>query len=163
MCEGKTTDASITDVLTCTNGGATITASATGRTPVYEYQLEDNVGGVITAYQASDIFTGLAAGDYIIRVRDTYSCEDPIDAAITVVAPTPITFTSTETACYSGSNDGTITIDDALVAIVDVFDVSACADGSITVTASGGMPNLEYAFVPATTCPTTQRVGRRRS
>lgn len=204
--------ASITDVLTCTNGGATITASASGGTPVYEYQLEDNVGGVITAYQASDIFTGLAAGDYIIRVRDTNSCEDPIDAAITVVAPTPITFTSTETACYSGSNDGTITInvtagngdyqfsldggpwltptpvtatsytfsglaagsftvnvrdgfgcvgtpqnitiDDALVAIVDVVDVSTCADGTITVTASGGVPNLEYAFVPTTTSPT---------
>ncbi|TAI47570.1 T9SS type B sorting domain-containing protein [Flagellimonas allohymeniacidonis] len=204
--------ASITDVMTCTNGGATITASASGGTPTYEYQLEDNVGGILTAYQASNVFTGLVAGDYIVRARDTNLCEDPIDAAITVVAPTPITFTSTPTACYSGNNDGSITanvtggngdyqfslnggpflvptptsattytfnglssgnytvnvsdgfgcvgtiqnltITDALVATVDVVDISSCADGSITVTASGGVPNLEYAFVPTTTSPT---------
>ncbi len=204
--------ASITNIMTCTNGGATITASATGGTPAYEYQLEDGVGGIVTAYQFSNIFTGLAAGDYIVRVRDTNLCEDPIDTALTVVAPTPITFTTTPTACYSGSNDGTIqvditagnndyqfslnggpwitptpatatthtfsglaagnytinvrdglgctgtlqnvTINDALVASVSVVDISTCADGSISVTASGGVPNLEYAFVPTTTSPT---------
>lgn len=104
------TTASITNVLTCTNGGATITASATGGTPAYEYQLEDNVGGVITAYQNSAIFPGLAAGDYIVRARDANLCEDPINTALTVVDPTTIAFTSTPTACYSGSNDGTITV-----------------------------------------------------
>lgn len=203
--------ASITSVLTCTNAGATITASATGGTPAYEYQLEDNIGTILTAYQSSNVFTGLAAGDYIVRARDTNLCEDPIDAALTVVSPAPITFTSTPTACYSGSNDGTIqvdvtagngdyqfslnggpwitptpaaatthtftglvagnytinvrdgfgctgtlqniTINDALVATVDVVDVSTCADGSIAVTAAGGIPNLEYAFVPTTTSP----------
>nr|WP_299170980.1 T9SS type B sorting domain-containing protein [uncultured Allomuricauda sp.] len=209
--------ASITDVLTCTNGGATITASATGGTPAYEYQLEDGVGGIIAGFDYATngnntIFTGLAAGDYIVRVRDTNLCEDPIDTALTVTSPTPITFTSTPTACYSGNNDGTITVNvtagngdyqfslnggpwitpspanatthtfsgliagnytinvrdgfgctgtlqnpsitDALVATVDVVDISTCADGSITVTASGGVPNLEYAFVPTTTSPT---------
>lgn len=209
--------ASITDVLTCTNGGATITASATGGTPAYEYQLEDGVGGIIAGFDYATngnntIFTGLAAGDYIVRVRDTNLCEDPIDTALTVASPTPITFTSTPTACYSGNNDGTITVNvtagngdyqfslnggpwitpspanatthtfsgliagnytvnvrdgfgcigtlqnpsitDALVATVDVVDISTCADGSITVTASGGVPNLEYAFVPTTTSPT---------
>ncbi|MEM9646871.1 MAG: SprB repeat-containing protein [Bacteroidota bacterium] len=204
--------ASITSVLTCSNGGATITASAAGGTPAYEYRLEDGVGGVITAYQNSNVFTGLAAGDYIVRVRDNNLCEDPIDTALTVDPFNPIVFTSTPTACYSGSNDGTIQVDvtdgngdyqfslnggpwitpspaaatthtfsgltdgnytinvrdgfgcvgtlqpvtitDALVASVDVVDVSTCADGSITVTASGGVPNLEYAFVPTTTSPT---------
>ena len=62
--------ASLTTVLTCTNGGAIITASGAGGTPSYEYQLEDTVGGVVVAYQASEVFTGLAAGDYNIRVRD---------------------------------------------------------------------------------------------
>ncbi|RDY60267.1 hypothetical protein DX873_10625 [Flagellimonas nanhaiensis] len=103
--------ASITEAMTCVNGGATIIASATGGTPAYEYQLEDGVGGVITAYQPSTTFTGLVAGDYIVRVRDTNLCEDPIDVALTVVAPTLITFTSTPTACYSGNNDGTIQVD----------------------------------------------------
>ncbi|MEO0902716.1 MAG: hypothetical protein AAFY00_12185, partial [Bacteroidota bacterium] len=204
--------ASLTTVLTCTNGGAIITASGAGGTPSYEYQLEDAVGGVVVAYQASDVFTGLAAGDYNIRVRDTNLCEDVTDTPVSVVAPTPITFTSTPTACYSGNNDGSITINvtagnndyqfsldggpwltptptsatsytfsglsagtyavnvrdgfgcegtvqnititDALVASVDVVDVSTCADGTITVTASGGVPNLEYAFVATTTSPT---------
>ncbi|MFC4221744.1 T9SS type B sorting domain-containing protein [Flagellimonas marina] len=199
------TSASVTSVMTCTNGGATITASATGGTPAYQYQLEDNVGGVLVAYQSSPIFSGLAAGDYIVRVRDTNLCEDPTDAVITVIPPETITFTSTPTACYSGNNDGTIqvdvtdgngnyqfslnggpwitpspaastthtfaglasgnytinvrdgfgcvgtlqniTIEDALEASVDVVDISTCADGSITVNASGGVPNLEYAFV----------------
>ncbi|WP_190810395.1 T9SS type B sorting domain-containing protein [Flagellimonas sp. S3867] len=209
--------ASITSVMTCTNGGATITSSATDGTPAYEYQLEDGVGGIIAGFDYATngnntIFSGLAAGDYIVRVRDSNLCEDPIDTALTIVSPTPITFTSTPTACYSGNNDGAIavnvtagngdyqfsldggpwitpspatatthtfsgltagnytinvrdgfgcagtlqnlTITDALVATVDVVDISTCADGTITVTASGGVPNLEYAFVPTTTSPT---------
>lgn len=206
------TTASITTVLTCSNGGAIITASAAGGTPAYEFQLEDNIGGILTAYQSSNVFTGLAAGDYIVRARDANLCSDPIDAALTVVTPTAIAFTSTPTACYSGNNDGTIqvdvtagngdyqfsldggpwitptpstatthtfsglaagnytinvrdgfgcvgtlqnlTINDAIVATVDVVDISTCANGSITVTAAGGVPNLEYAFVPTTTSPT---------
>ncbi|NJB71468.1 gliding motility-associated-like protein/uncharacterized repeat protein (TIGR01451 family) [Saonia flava] len=103
--------ATVTDELTCSNGGATITASATGGTPTYQYQLEDDLGAVITVYQSSTIFNGVPAGDYIIRARDTNLCSDPIDIAITVAAPDPIIFTSTPTACYSGANDGTIVVD----------------------------------------------------
>ncbi|UII77634.1 T9SS type B sorting domain-containing protein [Flagellimonas sp. HMM57] len=103
------TTASVTEVATCSNGGATITASVTGGTPAYEYQLEDSVGGIITAYQTSTVFSGLAAGDYIVRARDSNSCEDPIDTAITVAPFASIAFTST--ACYGGNNDGTIQVD----------------------------------------------------
>ncbi|MCW5514680.1 T9SS type B sorting domain-containing protein [Muriicola sp. Z0-33] len=103
--------ASITEPFTCNNAGATITASAVGGTPSYEYQLEDGVGGIIIAYQASTVFTSLAAGDYVVRVRDANACIDPIDTALTVVAPNNPTFTATPTACYSGANDGTIQVD----------------------------------------------------
>ncbi len=103
--------ANITTDFTCTNTGATITASATGGTPAYEYQLEDTVGGVITAYQTGVTFINVAAGDYIVRVRDTNGCEDPIDTAITVVAPNNPTFAATPTACYSGGNDASILVD----------------------------------------------------
>ncbi len=103
------TTAIITDGITCINGGATITASVTGGTPAYEYQLEDGVGGVITAYQNSTVFSGLAAGDYIVRARDANLCEDPIDTALTVAPFIPVTYTFT--ACYGGNNDGTIQID----------------------------------------------------
>jgi len=102
--------ASITNELTCTNGGATITATATGGTPVYQYQLEDGVGSVLTAFQSSNVFTGLAAGDYVVRARDTNSCEDAT-TVITVDPPATIAFNLTPTACYSGSNDGSIQVD----------------------------------------------------
>jgi gliding motility-associated-like protein len=201
--------ASVTTQLTCTNGGATITATAIGGTPVYQYQLEDNLGAILTPYQSSNVFTGLTDGDYVIRVRDTNACEDT--TPITVDPFEILAFDATPTACYSGNNDGSIQVDvtagngnyqfslnggawitpspstattytfnnlvagtytvdvrdqygcslqqpvtivDALVASVDVVDVSTCADGSITVTASGGSPTLEYAFVPTTTDPT---------
>ncbi len=103
--------ASITEQATCTNAGATITASAVGGTPAYEYQLEDDLGGIITAYQSGTVFTGVAPGDYIVRVRDTNGCEDPIDAVITVNPPDTVTFTTTPTACYSGNNDAEIQVD----------------------------------------------------
>ena len=104
-------DASITEQFTCNNSGATITASATGGTPSYEYQLENNSGTVIVAYQANPVFGGLTAGSYVIRARDANLCSDPIDTPITIVAPTIPTFTLTATNCYSGANDATIQVD----------------------------------------------------
>ncbi|MEC7769964.1 MAG: T9SS type B sorting domain-containing protein [Bacteroidota bacterium] len=102
--------ASITNELTCTNGGATITATATGGTPAYQYQLEDGLGTVITAFQSSNVFAGLAAGDYVVRARDTNLCEDTT-TVITIDPPATIVFTTTPTACYSGNNDGSIQVD----------------------------------------------------
>ncbi len=207
------TTATITDVFTCNNTGATITASVLGGTPTYEYQLEDTLGGIITAYQASNLFANVPAGNYIVRARDINNCDDPIDVAINVVAPSNPTFTATPTACYSGNNDGTIqvditslpgnggfqfslnggpwmtptpttatthtfsnlasgtytidvkdqfgcagtqqsvTINPELTAVMDVVDISSCADGSITITANGGNGVYEYAYVPTTTSP----------
>ena len=43
---------------------------------MYQYQLEDNLGAILTPYQSSNVFTGLTDGDYVIRVRDTNACED---------------------------------------------------------------------------------------
>ncbi|NYJ26368.1 T9SS type B sorting domain-containing protein [Allomuricauda sp. ARW1Y1] len=101
--------ASVTTQLTCTNGGATITATAIGGTPVYQYQLEDNLGAILTPYQSSNVFTGLTDGDYVIRVRDTNACEDT--TPITVDPFEILAFDATPTACYSGNNDGSIQVD----------------------------------------------------
>ncbi|WP_299533646.1 T9SS type B sorting domain-containing protein [Ulvibacterium sp.] len=205
-----TASASITEPLTCDNGGATITASASGGTPTYVYQLEDNTGTVIGSYDfatngANTVFSGLAAGDYIVRARDINNCEDAINTALTVVGTTAVTFNLTPTPCYLGDNNASIqvditagngnyelsinggpwvappsvnatthlfenltngsytinvrdaygcigtpqnlTINPAITATVDVVDISSCANGSITVNASGGDGNLVYAFV----------------
>ena len=101
----------ITDELTCTNGGATITASATGGTPAYMYQLEDDLGNIIVPYKNSPIFTNIPAGNYFIWARDTNLCADAIDAALIVNQPQDVIFTATPTACYSGNSDGLIQVD----------------------------------------------------
>lgn len=103
--------ASITEAFTCNNTGATITASASGGTPAYQYQLEDNSGGIIVAYQTPVTFTNVPVGDYIVRARDINNCEDPIDTAINVTGPTVPAFTTMATTCYSGANDASIQVD----------------------------------------------------
>jgi len=103
--------ASITAPNTCSNGGATITASATGGTPAYAFQLEDTSGTIIASYQTSPIFLNVPVGSYNIRINDVNNCDDLIDAPIQVVAPTEPTFTTDQTDCYTGNNDGTIQVD----------------------------------------------------
>jgi len=103
--------ASVTAPFTCNVPGATITASAIGGTPAYEYQLENTSGTVIVAYTSDEQFFNVAAGDYNIRARDVNGCDDVIDTPITVVSPTNPTFTTTPTDCYSGTNDGSIFVD----------------------------------------------------
>ncbi|WP_405384854.1 T9SS type B sorting domain-containing protein [Maribacter sp. LLG6340-A2] len=103
-------DAGQTQPYTCDNGGAIITASATGGTPGYEYQLEDNSGNIVTAYQTGTTFGGITAGTYRVRVMDANGCTD-LDDPITISAPVIPVFTLAETACYSGSNDATIRVD----------------------------------------------------
>ncbi|WKB81249.1 T9SS type B sorting domain-containing protein [Cellulophaga lytica] len=199
-----------TSAYTCFNTGATLTASATGGSPGYEYQLEraaDN--SIVRAYQTDTNFINVTEGDYVVRVKDNKGCEVVTTTAVTVDKFDDIDFDLSATSCYDGSNNATITVTvtsgngdynfringnawvspipansnahiftglsngsydievtDAfgcvsilktiviqpnLRAIVEVEDVSSCADGSITVDAQGGDGNLAYAFVPTTT------------
>ncbi|MGO4919955.1 T9SS type B sorting domain-containing protein [Maribacter spongiicola] len=104
-------DADLTQDFTCNNGGAEITASATGGTPGYTYQLEEDVLGIVTAYQINTVFNGLPAGTYNVRVMDANGCIDLTDTPIVITAPETPVFTLQETVCYSGSNDATIVVD----------------------------------------------------
>ncbi|WP_282048752.1 T9SS type B sorting domain-containing protein [Maribacter aquivivus] len=104
-------DADLTQDFTCNNGGAEITASATGGTPGYTYQLEEDVLGIVTAYRTNAVFNGLPAGTYYVRARDTNGCIDVSDTPIVITAPEIPAFTIQETLCYSGSNDATIVVD----------------------------------------------------
>ncbi|WP_299318330.1 T9SS type B sorting domain-containing protein [uncultured Maribacter sp.] len=104
-------DADLTQDFTCNNGGAEITGSATGGTPGYTYQLEEDILGIVTAYQTNTIFNGLPAGTYYVRARDANGCIDVSDTPIVVIAPETPIFTLQETTCYSGSNDATIVVE----------------------------------------------------
>src|SRR6056297_3403290 len=118
-------NAAITAQFTCDNTGATITATGTGGTPTYQYQLEIsddtdltvpyvNIISVERTFQNSPIFTNVPASNagesYVVRVRDANNCEDVIDTAIIVTGPELIVFDATPTACYSGNNDGSIVV-----------------------------------------------------
>ncbi|NAS12260.1 T9SS type B sorting domain-containing protein [Poritiphilus flavus] len=196
---------SITTAFSCFNTGATLEASVSGGSPGYEYQLEDTVGGIVVAYQTNNTFTNIPDGDYLVRVRDNNNCEALSAAAVTVDPLQAISFTTTSTACYDGSNNATITvnvtsgngdytfridggawltptpatattytfngladgsynievadsygcaagpqlvdIESVLTATVDTVDVTGCADGSITINASGGDGTYVYAFL----------------
>lgn len=220
------TTAGINTVLTCTNGGATITANASGGTPGYEFQLEDGTGTIVSGYDfatngSNNTFSSLSAGTYVVQLRDANGCQDAIDTPLVIAPPNPVVFDVTSTTCYSGSNDATITvavtdgnnnyqfsidggpwltpnpvlatnytfqnltdgtytinvrdgygcvgtatvtnIGPALNAIVTISDVTSCANGSISISASGGDGNLVYAFVPTGTTPVSGDFGAANS
>ncbi|WP_409446140.1 beta strand repeat-containing protein, partial [Mariniflexile rhizosphaerae] len=100
--------------ITCVSGNndGSISASATGGWPGgYEYQLEITGGTVVVPYSSVSNFTGLTAGDYIVKVKDSKDCEASVP--VTLVVPTPINATVTGTptllSCF-GDKNATITV-----------------------------------------------------
>ena len=93
------------------NNDGTISAVATGGwSGGYEFQLELASGTVIRAWATSPDFTGLVAGSYIVKVRDTKLCVSQV--SVPLVNPTPITITATpsvtKVSCF-GDKSATIT------------------------------------------------------
>ncbi|KRD11411.1 hypothetical protein ASE21_06800 [Flavobacterium sp. Root901] len=81
------------------NNGSIIVTAANGITP-YQYSIN---GG---AFQASNIFTGLAAGTYNIVVRDAKQCSS-VSVQATITEPTALAATATLTqalTCGTGNS-----------------------------------------------------------
>lgn len=101
------------------NGGSdgSITVSASGGVPPYSYSKDNGAN-----YQASNVFTGLAAGTYNVIVKDSNNCTSAA-SPVSLTNPPAITFTTTKVdpACPGNSN------------------------GTITVNASGGTGTLVYS------------------
>jgi SprB repeat len=85
----------------CTVNNGSVTATASAGTPAYQY----SINGI--TYQASNIFNGLAPGNYIVYVRDGGGCIATFAINVPATAGPAITATVTATAC--GANTGTIT------------------------------------------------------
>jgi len=99
------------------SGAVTVAAvSGTGLAP-YEYSLD---GG---PFQLSGTFTGLSAGNHIVTVKDALSCTSEV--AFIISQPQVMT------GFVTGIKD------------VSCFDGS---DGSVTVSASGGLPPYVYSI-----------------
>lgn len=102
--------ASIKTAPTCLTG-ATLQAIVAGGTAPYQYQLEFSTGGpAIVPYQTgsntppySHQFTNVAAGSYIIRVKDANGCILPSNVVVVGVSPKP-TLNIVSTSCYNGTS-----------------------------------------------------------
>ncbi len=120
-----TTTVAITNV-SCfggTNGAVTLTP--TGGTGAFTYSKDTG-----NTYQASATFSNLAAGNYLLRIKDANNCTK--DTAITVTQPAAIsaTLAITNVACFNG------------------------ATGAVTLTPAGGTGTYQYSIDTGTTYQT---------
>jgi gliding motility-associated-like protein len=88
---------------TCSNSNGTITAGGDCGDAPYEYSIN---GGV--TFQSSGTFTGLAAGPYVITVRDATGTISTTPVTVINEASPTATATATPTTC--SVNSGTITV-----------------------------------------------------
>jgi gliding motility-associated-like protein len=101
---------------TCGLANGKITATAIGGAAPYEYSIN---GG--TTYQPTNVFNGLPAGPYTIRIRDANTCTNN-----TVIITVGNTAGATVTASSQNSTCGN-------------------ANGIITAIRNGGTPNFEFS------------------
>jgi hypothetical protein len=105
------------DLLCNGDNSGSITVAGTGGVPAYEYNLD---GG---AYDAADSFSGLAAGTYIVGVRDQNGCTDTLLVTLTEPGVLQLSLINSEDAvCFGESN------------------------GSIQVAAASGTPPYQYSL-----------------
>jgi gliding motility-associated-like protein len=100
----------VTAYTSCANNDGIITVTPFGGSGTFTYELQNNVGAVIVAAQASPVFNGLASGNYVVVINDTTTgCS--AQAPIELEPATPVTFTTVhnDVSC-NGGNDGSITV-----------------------------------------------------
>ncbi len=105
------TTAAVTSLATCTVG-ATITASSTGGTTAYRYELWDPTGTVnVQPSQSTGIFTNVAPGTYIVRGYDANNCTDDT-TVLTVVTPPIVTATLDPSSdlCFDSVNQASLVV-----------------------------------------------------
>jgi hypothetical protein len=108
---------SVANVL-CNGGNGTITVTATGGTPSYQYKLGSG------SYQSSNSFSVAAGTNYSITVKDANGCEKAL-TGITVTQPAVLTATAT---------------------VTDLTCNGGVPDGKITISASGGVSAYQYSI-----------------
>ena len=128
ITEPETIDFDLTATACYDNlNNASVTATVNTGNGTYQFRI--NRGPWRTPATATDVtytFNGLSNGSYDVEVTDVYGCISTLES---------------------------ITIQPNLNATVDVVDISSCADGSITVNATGGDGNFVYAFMPTGIVP----------
>jgi len=105
----------------CYNGtSGSITATATGGSAPYQYQLAEAGAG---AWASSNVFTALSAGTYPVSVKDATGCIKTLYAVVTQPPQLAVGYTAVDPTCSTSSN------------------------GSITVTPTGGVAPYSYSWI----------------
>ncbi len=107
------TTASVSTSATCSRG-ASITASSSGGTPFYQYELWDELNTTkVRSTQNSGIFGDVPPGKYVIRGLDANGCTNATQVAVTVLKPSePVpSVNPISDLCYDAVNQATIQID----------------------------------------------------
>jgi gliding motility-associated-like protein len=130
-----TVTAQVTAQPTCTNG-ASITATATGGTPNYQYELRQLNGvTVVVPFQTSNVFTNIATGSYTVVARDANSCSSPASVRVDINAPNLPTasLAATSDLCYDTTNQSTLV-------------VTATGSGTLTYSLDGAPAQTSNTF-----------------
>ncbi|RYF24918.1 MAG: hypothetical protein EOO42_04795 [Flavobacteriales bacterium] len=130
-----TVTAQVTAQPTCTNG-ATITATANGGTPNYQYELRQTNGTtVVVPFQTSNVFTNVATGSYTVVARDANSCSSPASVRVDINAPNLPTasLAATSDLCYDTTNQSTLV-------------VTATGSGTLTYSLDNGPAQTSNTF-----------------
>ncbi len=129
-----TITAQVTTQPTCTTG-ATITATASGGTSPYEYELKANGITMVRPFQNSGVFVNVPTGSYTIVTRDINVCASSASALVTVSVPTPPTasLSATSNLCYDAVNKATLV-------------VTATGTGTLTYSLDGAAPTTSNTF-----------------
>ena len=97
-----TLSASKTDIL-CFGGTSTVTLSATGGNGTYQFSKD---GGV--TFVSSNVFAGLAAGNYSFIVKDANNCLVTVPLSITEPSLLTLSASKTDILCFGGTSTVTL-------------------------------------------------------
>lgn len=112
----------------CNGVNGSITISAAGGANAYQYSLDG------LTYQNSNSFTGVTAGPYTAYIRDTNNCVLTVPVTVNGDPPVNISAVAAPASC------------------------SGTADGSITVTATGGSGTYTYLLFASGSSPQSSNV-----
>ncbi|GAA3628417.1 T9SS type B sorting domain-containing protein [Flavivirga jejuensis] len=93
--------------------GSTVTATATGGTAAYSYELLDATTlNLVTNFPSSGILNDVSSGDYIVRVTDAKNCQANTSTTLSLSAPTnPIaSIDGASNLCYDTTTGATIVV-----------------------------------------------------
>src|SRR5437763_9864873 len=85
-------------ISTCGNSNGSITATGAGGVIPYQYSING------TIFQASNVFSGLAAATYTVTIKDANNCRSTTTAMVNNCGGATVIATSTSASC--GNSNG---------------------------------------------------------